>query len=241
VWLGYAAATSGLMDVCEDRSLPMKRWTLGAFVMGLVALDVCARQAGQPLRDVGAGASLFATASIAAMLLFVLAGEPVTPTRWMLAHAPSPLVGILYPRCLAPSIFFTLTASGTVLLLVPLIAGASIALVSAALWAVMFLCALGGFIGSMAARYGGTRARWVGATSLVGLMLLPALLRHDSPGFSWVDGIGPLVLVRDGGTHAQSVVVYSLLGWAATAVASITMMLFAVRASARKLPNGSPL
>jgi ABC-type transport system involved in cytochrome c biogenesis permease component len=243
LWLGYAVATSGLMDASEDRSLPIKRWTLGAFVMGLVALAICTGHASERLRDVAAGVSMFATASIAATLLFALAGEPLTPTRRMQAHPPSPLVRIVCPRCLAPSIFFTLVASGTVLLSIPVIAGASMALGFAALWTVLLLWTLGGLMGSVGARHGAPRARFVGAAALAGLVLLVALLRFDSPGAPWADGVCPLGLVGEVGisASAQRVVLSSLVGWAVTAIVSVSMLLLAVRGSTRRVSDGFSL
>jgi hypothetical protein len=231
-WLGYAAATSGLMDPSEDRSLPIKRWTVGALGLGMIALFVCATTAGAQERGPIAGASMIATALLAAALLFAFVGEPVRPTRRMQVQPRSLLGRVLFPRCLAPSVFFVVVASGIVLLSVPVLAGASRDLEFDALWAVTYLSALGGAMGCVAARRGAMRARRGAAIALGCLTLLVALLRADSRGPTWVDGICPLWLDPSPGTRARGVLVESLFVWAAVAMVSLGAMLHAVRARA---------
>jgi ABC-type transport system involved in multi-copper enzyme maturation permease subunit len=230
LWLGYAAATSGLMDLSQDRSLPIKHWTVGTYGMGTVTFAVCSRVTGEHVRVSIAGWSMTAVAVLAAVLLFVFVGEPVRPTRRMQVHRRAPVARVLYPRCLAPSVFFTVAASGIVLLSVPAIAGASGNLELDALWAIASLATLGGFIGAFAARRGATTARRLGAAALICLTLFFVLLRDGSRGPTWVDGICPLWLDPRDGARAQGVLFGSLVAWGTAALVSLAMMLRAVRA-----------
>jgi ABC-type transport system involved in multi-copper enzyme maturation permease subunit len=234
LWLGHAAATSGLMDLSEDRSLPIKRWTVGAYGMGAVALVVCSRMAGELVRGAIAGGSMIAVAVLAVMVLFAFVGEPVRPTPRMQVHPRSLLIRVLYPWCLAPSVFFTVVASGIVLLSVPVLAGASAELELDALWAVAGLSALGGFMGCFAARRGATHARRLGAAALVCLTLFFLLLRGGSRGPMWVDGICPLWLDAQDGAQAQRLLICSLVAWGTAALVSLAIMLRAVRARAER-------
>ena len=182
----------------------MKRWAVGALSLGMFALFVCASAAGAQQRGTIAGASMIATALLAVALLFTFVDEPVRPTRRMQHHPRSLLVRAFYPRCLAPSVFFTLVASAIALVSIPVLAGAPASLERDALWAVACVSALGGFMGWVAARRGAARARKLGAFALVGLPLLVAFLRDDSRGPSWVDGICPLWLdARSRGRRAR--------------------------------------
>jgi ABC-type transport system involved in multi-copper enzyme maturation permease subunit len=236
LWLGYAAATSGLMDPSEDRGLPLKRWTAGAYATGAFAVAMCTRATGEGGEGSVAGGAMIATGVLATVLLFVFAGEPVRPTRRMQVEARSPLVRAFFPRCLAPSLFFTVAASGVFLLSLPLVAGVSCesgALEFYGIWAVLYLATLGGFLGSMAARRGGTRARRRGGLALVGLAFLVALL-HDRTGeVAWVDGICPLWLDLENRAHAQSVMAGSLLAWAVAAVVSFALLVRATSSQSR--------
>jgi ABC-type transport system involved in multi-copper enzyme maturation permease subunit len=230
MWLGHAAATSGLMDTTEDRSLPIKRWTVGAYGMGMVTILLCSRVAGQYLRGPIAGGSMIAVAVLAALLLFVFMGEPVSPTRRMQVRSRSLLASVLYPWCLAPSVFFVIAASSIVLLSIPKLAGASASLELDAFWAIACLSALGGFMGSFAARGGATRARRLGAGALTSITLSFLILRDGSRGPSWVDAICPLGLNPQDGDGAQRVLTCSLVAWGAAALVSFALMLRAVRA-----------
>ncbi len=234
-WLGYAAATSGLMDRSEDRSLPIKRWTVGALGLGMIALFLCANMASPRERGMIAGASMLMTGSLAVALVYAFVDDPVRPTRRMQVHPRSLLARVLYPSCLAPSVFSSLVASGIVLLSIPVLAGASGHLEVDALWGVTCLSALGGFMGWVAARRGAVRARRDGAIALVCLALLVVFLRDDSRGPNWVDGICPLWLDLDSGARAQSVLVDSLVAWAALASVSLVAMLRAARARADRV------
>jgi ABC-type transport system involved in multi-copper enzyme maturation permease subunit len=229
LWLGYSVATSGLMDRSEDRSLPVKRWAVRTLSFGMIALFVCASAAGTQQRGPIAGASMIATALLAAALLFTFVDEPLRPTRRMQHQPRSLLVRALYPRCLAPSVFFTLVASAIVLVSIPVLAGAPASLELDALWAVACLSALGGFMGWVAARRGAARARRVGAFALACLPLLVAFLRDDSRGPTWVDGICPLWLDPNHGADAQGVLVGSVVVWAAAAFVCLGAMLRAVQ------------
>ncbi|MGO9839289.1 MAG: ABC transporter permease subunit [Polyangiaceae bacterium] len=233
LWLAYALATSGLTDTSEDRRLSIKRWTLWALGMGSVGLAACANAAGSQWRESIAIVSMIATASLATLLLFVFVAEPVRPTRRMQAHPPSLLLRALCPACLAPSIFFTIIASGVVLVSVPFLSGAGGHLEVGAIWSVASLSVLGGFMGSIAARRGGTWARACGALALVGVTLLVALLHDDSRGVTWADALCPLWLGPGDAAGARGVLVCSLLAWAAAAPASLAIMLRAVRVSQR--------
>jgi ABC-type transport system involved in cytochrome c biogenesis permease component len=232
LWFGHAAATSGLMDLSEDRSLPIKRWTVGAYAMGAMALVACSAVAREYVRESIVGGSMIAVATLAAVLLFVFAGEPVRPTRRMQVHRPSLFVRAVYPWCLAPSIFFTIAASGVVLLSVPVLSGAPAKLELDGLWVVACLSALGGLLGCVAARRGATRARQLGAFALVGLTFCFLLLRAGSRGPTWVDGICPLGLDLEGGPPALRVLTYSLVAWGTASLLSLATMLRAVRAEA---------
>jgi ABC-type transport system involved in cytochrome c biogenesis permease component len=228
LWFGHAVATSGLMDLSADRSLPIKRWTVGTYAMGTIAVVACSAAAGKHVRASIAGSSMTAAAIVAVVLLFVFAGEPVRPTRRMEVHPRSPIVRLLFPRCLAPSILFTLVASGVALVSFPALAGASANLELDALWVVACLSALGGLLGSVAARRGGARARRRGATALIGLAFLFMLFRAGSRGPTWVDAICPLWLDPEDGALAQSVLIGSLFAWGSTALLSLAIM-FRVR------------
>jgi hypothetical protein len=230
LWLGYAAATSGLMDRSEDRSLPLKRWAAGTFGLGMAALFVCAGSAGERHRGTIAGASMVAAALVAATLLFTFADEPVRPSRRMQVHPRSLFVRLVYPWCLAPSVFFTVVVSGIVLLSIPVLAGASPRLEVDALWAVACLSALGGFMGYVAAHRGGERARRAGLIAAIGLTFLVAILRDRSGDPTWIDAICPLWLVCDRGADAQRILFGSVIAWAAVASVALGSMLRAVRA-----------
>lgn len=232
--LGHAAATSGLMDLSEDRSLPIKRWTVGAYGMGMVALVMCLRTAGEHVRGSIAGGSMIAAAVLAAVLLFVFVGEPVRPTRRMRVRPRSLLVRLLYPWCLAPSVVFTIAASGIVLLSAPAVAGASNNLELDAFWAVACLSALGGLMGCFAARRGATRARRLGAAALTCLTLFFVILRDRSRGPTWVDVICPLWLNPEDGARAQRAMIFSLVTWGTAALVSLVVMVRAVRARAER-------
>jgi ABC-type transport system involved in multi-copper enzyme maturation permease subunit len=228
LWLGHAAATAGLMDRSEDWSLPIKRWTVGAYAMGTMALVLCSAMAGEDDREAIAIGSMTAAASLAAVLLFVFASEPVRLTRRMQVHPRPVFARVLYPRCLVPSILFTLVASGVVLVSIPVLAGAPAALEVDAIWAIACLSALGGLLGTLAARRGVTQARRIGAAAVVGLTFLFVLLRVGSRGPTWVDGICPLWLDGDG-TEAQDILACSLALWGGAALWSLGSMLHAVR------------
>jgi hypothetical protein len=177
---------------------------------------------------------MIATAGLAALLLFVFVAEPVSPTRRMQAHPSSLLLRVLCPACLAPSISFTLVASGVALLSIPLIAGADGRLETAAIWSVAGLSALGGLMGSVAARRGGAWARGCGAFVLVGLSILVALLHDDSRGATWTDAVCPLWLDPGDGAGSRQVLAGSVVAWTAAAVASLALMVRAVRTRQRE-------
>jgi hypothetical protein len=229
LWLGYAAATSGLMDPNEDRSRPIKQWALGAYAMGTVALAVCSGAVDERGRAVLAGAPMIVTSILALVLLFVFVGEPISPTRRMRTQPRSLVVRDLFPWCLAPSVLFAVVTGGIVLLMIPVLVGASADLEVDAWWAVGLLSTLGGFMGWVAARRGGTRARRLGAMSLAGLTLLFVFMRAGSRGPSWVDAICPLWLDAADGSRAQSALTLSLVAWSTSALASLGLMLRAVR------------
>jgi ABC-type transport system involved in cytochrome c biogenesis permease component len=230
LWLGYAAATSGLMDLSEDRSRPIKRWAVGAYATGLMALVVGSKMTAGQVRGSIAGASMIVAATIAGVLLFAFVGEPIGPTRRMRVQPRSRFVRVLYPWCLAPSVFFTLVTSGVVLLSIPVLVGASAHLELDALWGVACLSALGGCMGWVAARRGATPARRLGAIALTILTLSFALLRDGSRGPTWVDGICPLWLDPDCGAGVGRALAGSLVAWGIAAFVSLAIMLRAVRA-----------
>ncbi len=229
LWLGHATATSGLMDPSEDRSLPIKRWTVGAYAMGTVALVVCSTMVGEHARGSIAGVSMVVVASLAAVLLFVFAAEPVRATRRMQVQPRSLFVRVLYPRCLVPSILFVIVASGIVLLSIPAVTRASADVKLDALWAIACLSALGGLLGSFAARRGALRARRLAASVLVGLTFVFFLGRASSRDPSWADAICPLWL--DPGTARAQYLDYSLALWGTAALVSL-LSLFRARKAA---------
>jgi ABC-type transport system involved in multi-copper enzyme maturation permease subunit len=228
LWFGHAAATSGLMDPSEDRSRPIKHWILGAYATGMLALAASSIAASCDLRNSLAGGSMIATALLAAALLFDFAGEPVRPTRRMQVRPRSLLARAASPSCLAPSVLFILVTSGAVLLAIPLVAGASAGLELAAVWSVLYLTTLGGFMGAAAAPLGKTRARQLGAAAIVGLTFLFALL-HDGSRPSAADVICPLWVDAEDGAHARYALASSLAAWAVAALVSLAAMGFAVR------------
>lgn len=232
LWFAYAVATAGLMDASDDRNLPIKRWAVGAYALGMAALVAVSGSAPQHDRAAIAGGSMFASGILAAVLLFVFAGEPLRPTRRMQAHPRSLWVRVLYPWCLAPSILFALAAGGGVLLAIPALSGAPAGLELYALWAVACLSVLGGLLGAIAARRGAMRARRIGAGVVTGFIFLYVLLRAGSPGSTWADGICPLGLDMDAEIRAQSVLTCSLATWGAAGLLSLAIMLRAVRSRA---------
>jgi len=232
LWLGHASATTGLMDRSRDRGSPIKRWAVGTLGMGLVAFVICTRASAAHSREEVAVVAMIVTSSIAAALLFVFAGEPASPTRWMQAHPSSRLSGLLYPRCLAPSVLFTVLASGVALVSVSLLAD-SRRLEFYALWTVAGLSTLGGLIGSVAARKGVTRARALGAIALFLPPLIVGLLR-DSLKPTWVDAFCPLWLSDGGGQSNEPLMLGSLLAWTVAAVASLGIMKRTIDAEARR-------
>jgi ABC-type transport system involved in cytochrome c biogenesis permease component len=227
--LAHASATSGLLDPSRDRSLPIKHWTVWALGASMVAI---ATYASQEYSAQVAIAGMIVTATIALALLFVFAGEPVTPTRWMRAHPPSLLSRILFPRCLAPSVLFTVVASGGVLLSLPLLSVNAHGFQSYALWTVAYLATLGGFMGRVAARRGSARARVLGlaATSV----LLLAGLFHDPVQTTWVDALCPLWLTVGHARITAPILPYSVLAWSLAALVSLALMLRAVQARSRR-------
>ena len=202
--------------------------------MGLTALVAISGAAPQHDRAALAGGSMFASGILAAVLLFVFAGEPIRPTRRMQVHPRSLWARVLYPRCLAPSILFTLVAGGGVLLAIPALAGASADLEWFALWAIACLGVLGGLLGTLAARRGAMRARRIGAGVVTGLIFLFVLLRAGSVDSTSVDIICPLGLDPDSGIEAQSILTCSLAVWGAAALLSLAVMVRAVRSQAAR-------
>ena len=230
LWLGHAAATSGLMDPSEDRSLPIKRWTVGTYAMGAMAVFVCSAKVGQQhARESIAGVTMVIAASLAAVLLFVFAAEPVRATRRMQVQPRSLFVRVLYPRCLAPSILFVVVASGIVLLSIPIVTRASADVMLDGLWAIACLSTLGGLLGSIAARRGAVRARRLAAGVLVGITFIFFLGRAGSRDASWVDAICPLWL--DPSAARTQYLDYSLALWGAAASVSL-LSLFRARKAA---------
>jgi hypothetical protein len=227
---GHAAATSGLMDLSEDRSRPIKRWVLGAYAMGAVVVGICSRIAEVSSRGWIAGASMTAAGLLAMLLLFAFAGEPLRPTRRMCVQPRSFLARVFTPWCLAPSVLFTLAAGGAVLLSIPVLTGASARLELDALWAVLALSSFGGFMGWSAVHRGPTRARRLGAIALSGLTLVFVLLRDGGGYPGAVDAICPLWLHPDCELPASSLMGCSLLAWSIAALVSLGLMFGAVRA-----------
>jgi ABC-type transport system involved in cytochrome c biogenesis permease component len=232
LWLGRAAATSGLMDPSEDRSFPLKQWAAGAYGAGLLAVTACTRLDGVTGRSTAAGAAMIATGLLGTVLLFVFAGEPVRPTRRMRVESRPLMNRILFPRCLAPSLLFTAISSGIVLLAIPVVTGTSAESPSFelyAIWAALYLATLGGVLGAIAARRGGARARRRGALALVVLVFLVAFLHDHAGGPAWADAICPLWLDFDYGTRARDVMVGSLFAWSAAVLVSLALLRRAVR------------
>ena len=116
-------------------------------------------------------------------------------------------------------------ASGIVLVSVPALAGGPANLELDALWVVACLSALGGLLGSVAARRGAAPARRAGMVVLVGLVVVFVLLRAGSRGPTWVDAICPLWLDPDDGPLGQSIMIGSLFAWGSAALLSLAIML----------------
>jgi ABC-type transport system involved in multi-copper enzyme maturation permease subunit len=227
LWLGYEVATAGLMDRSLDRSLPLKRWTLGTLGVGTLALLACAATLSQSDRDGLVGGATFATGALGVALIFVFAGEPISPTRRMQSQRPSLLSRVLCPPCLAPSIFFALVTTGVVLLAIPVLLHTSSEVQLDCAWASMVLATLGGFMGSIATRRGGARARTAGAVAVPLVFLLTLL--HDGRTVTWVDAICPLWIRNGHVEDAGSVFRASVVGWAAAAFVSLSVMLRTIR------------
>jgi ABC-type transport system involved in cytochrome c biogenesis permease component len=233
LWLSHAAATSGLMDPSEDRGLPIKRWTAFVLASGAITLDVCTRVASS--RDVESltASSMIAVAALGIALLFVFAGEPAWPTRRMLGHAPSRLGGLLFPRCLGPSVVFVIISTGLFLVSVPIRLGATRTFSLYSLWVIGYLSTFGGLMGAVAVRRGKLRARITGVVALLAPLLFVAVFRQtDGP--TWIDEVCPLWLAAQAGSPAERILSQSVVLWAALGAVSLAAMFGFVRASARR-------
>ncbi|HLK41100.1 MAG TPA: hypothetical protein VKU41_30325 [Polyangiaceae bacterium] len=239
LWFAYALATSGLMDRSEDRSLPLKRWTLAVLAAGVAIVTGWGNTTRQLDRDWTAAVSMFSIASVAIGLLFVFAGEPVSPSRRMQVNPPSSVDRLLFPRCLAPSLLFPVVSGGLALVAVPVLLGASSRLGVDAAWGVTFLAALAGAMGSVAAKRGAATARRAGAAALIGLTIGVLWLRANSTGRSLADAVCPLWLDPDDARGAWALG-FALLGWTTAAFASVVSMLRLVRAADRRQAPAVP-
>jgi ABC-type transport system involved in multi-copper enzyme maturation permease subunit len=237
LWLGHAVATSGLMDRSLDRSWPLKRWALAALLLVTAGLAASARITSEHLNEGYASAAMVATGCLGAVLLFVFAGEPVSPTRRMRATRPSGLRALLYPPALGPSIVFVIVATGLALVSAPLLAGATSRLELQALWGCLFLATVGGLVGTVAATLGRTHARVVWGVAILFPMVFVGMFRGSCP--SWVDGVCPLWLGALGHFDEARVATSGLLPWGVASVASLALMLYATRAAKQRAATGA--
>jgi ABC-type transport system involved in cytochrome c biogenesis permease component len=226
---GYTAATSGLMEPNEDRSLPLKRWILGVFSAGLVVVAVVTPR--PVFNDDTVSVGMVLVNLLGAVALFVFAGEPVLPTRRMQAHRASRFTQLFLPRCLAPSLVFTVaaTAATTFILLNLRDVNEPKAEVFAG-WSSLVLATFAGLLGTVAARRGPARARKVAVLTMVGLALLFALLRGNGWHATAIDVIYPVWLDGFEDGAARAVVHASFFLWGLAAATSFFMMFRAVKA-----------
>jgi ABC-type transport system involved in cytochrome c biogenesis permease component len=222
---GIAAAISGLLDRCEDRSLPIKRWGLTA--VALVALVACAAADGaEPNgREAIAGVALFVMALGAVALHFAFVGEPLSPSRRIGARPSRPILQRLFPPSLVPSIGFTTVIGGLGFMGIPLLVRSP--QIVAGLWVLLYVTALGGFMGLVAATKGAPRARCMGVIATPVFLL--ALLPDHSHGAAALDCLCPFWLRYASDGEAAAVWSCSLALWGLTACVMLGLMVSASR------------
>jgi hypothetical protein len=225
LWGGLAAGVSGLLDASEDRSGPIKGWALAALSMTALTVYETAIDEGARTRTAIAVLSLFAIAFTSIAMLFAFAGEPLSPSRRMRAQRSRSILRRLSPPSLVPSIAFTLLAAGLGLLGIPLLAR-SPELTVVGFWVFLYMSALGGFMGFIAASTSARRARGMGAVAAPAFLV--ALLQDHSHGATALDCVCPFWL---GSPSAETLAVWScsLALWALTACAMLGLMLGARR------------
>jgi hypothetical protein len=181
------------------------------------------------MNDGFACTAMVATGCLGAILLFVFAGEPVSPTRRMRAARSSKLRALLYPPALGPSVVFVIVATGLALVSAPLLAGAACRLELQALWGCFFIATIGGLVGAVSATLGRTQARVAWGLAILLPVLFVGMFRDSRP--TWVDGVCPLWLGALGQFGEARIVTSGLLPWGVASVASLTLMLYATRAA----------
>jgi hypothetical protein len=225
LWGGFAAGVSGLLDASEDRSGPIKSWALAALSMTALTAHELALGAETRTRTAIAGLSVFFIALASIAMLFAFAGEPILPSRRMRARPSRSILQRVSPPSLVPSIAFTLMTAGVGLLGVPpLVRSPDLAV--AGLWVFLYVSALGGFLGFVAATSGARRARWMAA--IVAPVFLVALLQDHSHGATALDCICPF-WINTASAETMTVWSCSLALWALTACVMIGLMLAATR------------
>jgi hypothetical protein len=234
LWGGIAAAISGLLDTSEDRSLPIKRWALSAVAMVALATYAAANGAEAGARATIAGLALFVTALGAVVLHFAFVGEPLSPSHRMRARPPGSILRRLSPPSLVPSIGFTIVTGALGFVGIPLLLRSpDVALVG--LWVLLYVSALGGFMGFVAARKGARRARWMGA--IAAPMFLLSLLEDHSRGAAALDCVCPFWLRHASGGETSAVWSCSVALWALTACVMLGLMIRASREAASAVPE----
>jgi ABC-type transport system involved in multi-copper enzyme maturation permease subunit len=236
--LSYLTACAGLMPTSEDRTLGLKRWAAASVTIGggllattVRALDTCRHEA----REIG-GTWAVGVAGIALCLLFVFAGEPLRPSRRMIAHPPSAWAARLFPACLAPSIVFVLAgAAAAIPAGIVLTSGLDAGLLWRGAWGVAFVASIGALMGLVAANGATpTAARAWGAVvllaSLTVIPLVAAIVQRDGPPVA-LDAMSPgwVAFADHDGARAFAVTAGGTLVLGILAVVLLALMFRALR------------
>ncbi len=225
-WGGIAAAISGLLDPSEDRSLPIKRWALAAVTMVAFAAWAAAAGAETEVREGIAGVALFVTALGALVLHFAFVSEPTSLSRRILARSPASILRRVLRPSLAASIGFTVVTSGLAFVGIPLLVR-SPGLLVPAVWVLLYVSAIGGFMGFVAAKHGAQRARWLGGVASPVLLL--ALFEDHTRGPAPLDCVCPFWIRQASDGEAAAVWACSVALWALTACVMLGLMIAACR------------
>jgi len=183
-WLFGAVAYAGLLEPTQDRALPLKRWCLAAFSVGILAAALLVRVGPADAND-RRGWSLLGMVAVALVSLalgFAFVGDVHTPSRRMQQERPGALARLLMPPTLGASVWFVVVTSTLTLLLGPMaLCGLDTGMMSLGLWAAAWVAAHVGLMGWLAARRptrGAGTARTAGViaqlVTMVGVWLLYA-------------------------------------------------------------------
>ncbi len=192
--LFYAVARGGLMEPTQDRTLPLKRWSLGAASLTLALLCAGNRWLSTRVETREVWALLYVVAATVASVLLLVAfvGAPLAPTRRMLLERPGALTRALMPATRAGSVWFAVALGALTAMVTPLaLVGTDPEMLLVGLWAAAYIAAFGGLVGLLSVRRpaaGPTTARVFGAVALfvtfVGTWLVALLMgmgARDNP------------------------------------------------------------